>query len=259
MENAPAVRAAEDSFQIMDRLDDELIEAELKNRVVNTWSYSFQGSDGRLQEGLSKVGVDESCVEMSKQGYIIREGKITWAQDPTDLQYILFDVPASLIRITSEAKEVLMDVVNGTKRQWINMKLKSGSVVKDPFWFEKGAMKAARNARSRLIPSEVKTKILVLARQGGKTRKIDEKDNIPEFTPPVKEEKKGPGRPPKKQEGNGGLSIIPQLNKFLKADKDEYYKVIGQHGASSMEDVLNYEPEAQQNLLADLAKAIDLS
>jgi len=206
MKNAPAVRAAEDSFQIMDRLDDELIEAELKNRVVNTWSYSFTGNDGRLQEGLSKVGVDESCVEMSKQGYIIREGKISWAQDPTDSQYVLFDVPASLIRITPETKEVLMDVVNGTKRQWIHMKLKNGSVVKDPFWFEKGAMKAARNARSRLIPSEVKTKILVLARQSGKTRKINEADNIPPFQSRSNEEaikdqekKKGPGRPPKQE------------------------------------------------------------
>jgi len=169
-----ASRTAEDSFQIMDRFDDEIIEAELKNRVIDTWSYSFKDSDGRLQEGLSKVGVDEACVEMSKRGYIIREGVISMQTDPTDAQYILFQVPASLVRITSESKEILMDVVNGTKRQWIKMKLKSGQIVYDPFWYEKGAMKAARNARSRLIPSETKARILLLARQKNKTRNVDE-------------------------------------------------------------------------------------
>ena len=175
MENAPATRPAEDSFQIMDRLDDALIEAELKNRVVTTWSYSFKGNDGRLQEGLSKVGVDEACVEMSKRGYIVREGIISMQRDPTDPEFILFQVPASLVRITSEGKEVLMDMVNGTKRQWVKMKLKNGSTVADVFWYEKGAMKASRNARSRLIPTETKTKILVLARQKGRNKDIDEK------------------------------------------------------------------------------------
>jgi len=189
MENAPAVKPAEDVFQIMDRLDDELIEAELKNRVVNTWSYSFKGSDGRLQEGLSKVGVDEACVEMSKRGYIIREGQIVMTPDPTNAEYMLFQVPASLIRITGEGKEVLMDVVNGTKRQWIRMKLKDGSTVKDPFWYEKGAMKAARNARSRLIPSETKAIILMLARQKGKQKEITSGTESP-LKPPKKSSEK---------------------------------------------------------------------
>jgi len=185
MENTPTTRPAEDSFQIMDRLDDEIIEAELKNRVIDTWSYSFKGNDGRLQEGLSKVGVDEACVEMSKRGYIIREGIISMEKDPIYSGYVLFQVPASLIRITNEGKEMLLDVVNGTKRQWIKMKLRTGQIVDDPFWFEKGAMKAARNARSRLIPSETKTRILVLARKGNKVKNIDS-DPEPPSGPPNK-------------------------------------------------------------------------
>lgn len=228
MENAPSIRPAEDSFQIIDRLDDEIIEAELKNRVISTWSYSFRDKEGRLQEGLSKVGVDEACVEMSKRGYIIREGKITWERDPTDPQYVLFQAPASLVRITTEGQEALMDTVNGTKRQWVKMKLKSGSIVDDPFWFEKGAMKASRNARARLIPSETKTKILLLARQKGKTQDIGE--NYVE-KPSTDEKKTSKGKPPKSTGkypwANKGEMIV--VIKGFKDNREVYDKVLEQH------------------------------
>lgn len=38
----------------------------------------------------------------------------------------------------------------------------------NPFWYEHGAMKAARNARFRLIPAEVKASVIALAKQTGK-------------------------------------------------------------------------------------------
>lgn len=188
----------QETFQIMDRLDDELIEQELKGRVATTWSYSFKDGSGRLQEGLSKIGVDEACVEMSRRNYIIREGRITWDKDPTDAEYILFQAPASLVRITPEGQEIILDTVNGTKRQWIKMKTKTGSIIADNFWFEKGAMKAGRNARSRLIPAEVKTKILVLARQSGKEKPIPSSGGQNAST--VKDTKKDNARPSQKKD-----------------------------------------------------------
>jgi len=260
--NVPAVKPAEDVFQIMDRLDDELIEAELKNRVVNTWSYSFKGSDGRLQEGLSKVGVDEACVEMSKRGYIIREGQIVMTPDPTNAEYMLFQVPASLIRITGEGKEVLMDVVNGTKRQWIKMKLKNGSTVNDPFWYEKGAMKAARNARSRLIPSETKATILMLARQKGKQKEITP-GTEPPLKPPKKSSEKGKkGSSVEDQGKKGTIPWADRVDNFVKImqayeDKlgqDVYANILLKHEVDPPQLKDMTEEEAMK-LYADMEKA----
>lgn len=38
----------------------------------------------------------------------------------------------------------------------------------NPFWYEHGAMKAARNARFRLVPAELKAKVVALAKQTGR-------------------------------------------------------------------------------------------
>uniref|UniRef100_A0A6M3XZI6 Uncharacterized protein n=1 Tax=viral metagenome TaxID=1070528 RepID=A0A6M3XZI6_9ZZZZ len=161
-------------YQVMDILDDELIKAELEHRIVDTWVYSFS-SGGTLQTGLSKVGVDACCTEMAKAGNVIREGEVKFQRDPTDPEYILFQGSAKRFAITHEGKEIEMESVNGTKRQWTKMKKKDGKVVDNPFWFETGAMKALRNARARLIPEEIRTKIISLAKQKGKVKDIDGK------------------------------------------------------------------------------------
>lgn len=43
----------------------------------------------------------------------------------------------------------------------------------NPFWFEHGAMKAARNARFRMIPAEVRAAVLALAKQTGRELERD--------------------------------------------------------------------------------------
>jgi hypothetical protein len=43
----------------------------------------------------------------------------------------------------------------------------------NPHWYEAGAMKAARNARFRLIPGSVRSQIIATARQGGHTRVVE--------------------------------------------------------------------------------------
>jgi hypothetical protein len=45
----------------------------------------------------------------------------------------------------------------------------------NPHWYEHGAMKAARNARFRLIPGTVRAQIMAAARQSGHTRVVDAK------------------------------------------------------------------------------------
>jgi hypothetical protein len=43
----------------------------------------------------------------------------------------------------------------------------------NPHWYEHGAMKAARNARFRLIPGNVRAQIIATARVSGKTRVVE--------------------------------------------------------------------------------------
>jgi hypothetical protein len=43
----------------------------------------------------------------------------------------------------------------------------------NPHWYEAGAMKAARNARFRLIPGNVRAQVIASARQQGQTRVVD--------------------------------------------------------------------------------------
>jgi hypothetical protein len=43
----------------------------------------------------------------------------------------------------------------------------------NPHWYEAGAMKAARNARFRLIPGSVRAQVIASARQAGKARVVD--------------------------------------------------------------------------------------
>ena len=43
----------------------------------------------------------------------------------------------------------------------------------NPHWYEAGAMKAARNARFRLIPGSVRAQIIATARQGGQARVVE--------------------------------------------------------------------------------------
>jgi tellurite resistance-related uncharacterized protein len=65
-----------------------------------------------------------------------------------------------------------METVFGTKRQWIKEQRKDKSILDDKFWFEKGAAKALRNARSRLIPAEIQATIISLAKSSGKVKNI---------------------------------------------------------------------------------------
>jgi hypothetical protein len=45
----------------------------------------------------------------------------------------------------------------------------------NPHWYEHGAMKAARNARFRLIPGSVRAQVMAAAKESGRTRVVDTK------------------------------------------------------------------------------------
>jgi hypothetical protein len=162
----------------MDRLDDTQIINELEGRVSKVWVYQFQ-QDGKTVEGLSKVGVDQACIEMSQRGQVIREGGLSYSQDPVDPRYILFSAEASKYMVNKDGIEIMLDKVLGTKRQCVNIVTRDGiSDRVNPFWYEQGAMKALRNARMRLIGEDTRAKIITLAREAGKTKNVTPKDDV---------------------------------------------------------------------------------
>lgn len=171
-ENLPAVRNDQAVFQLMDALDDDLVKAELEGRITNLWVYHFTDK-GQEVVGLSKTGVDAACNEFAKSGHVIEEGEAKWSTDPVDPEYMLFSITATRYLVNLETGErIRMETVNGAKRQ--GRKHKNGKF--NPFFFETGVSKAARNARSRLIPEEVKAAIIAKARADGKVRKLTVED-----------------------------------------------------------------------------------
>src|SRR3954471_591884 len=70
-------------------------------------------------------------------------------------------------------------------------------------WYEHGAMKAARNARFRLIPGNVRAQVIATARMSGKTRVVEAKGSpVPPTQPTARAEavgRAGPYAPTEKQ------------------------------------------------------------
>lgn len=164
-----------DIFQRFDALDDKIIIDELENRVIDKWVYHFKPKDAPEVWGLGKAGIDGCARELSKKGIALREEEVTVQVDPTNSQYILFTARVAKHFVDEAGGEAMVESAIGTKRQWTKMELRGGKVVVDPYWYEKGSIKALRNAKSRLIPEEIKAQIITFAKSKGKVREI--KDN----------------------------------------------------------------------------------
>ena len=74
----------------------------------------------------------------------------------------------------------------------------------NPHWYEAGAMKAARNARFRLIPGSVRAQVIASARQSGQALVVDTQVSSGATPPPIAERSEavsrvGPYAPTEKQ------------------------------------------------------------
>jgi hypothetical protein len=73
----------------------------------------------------------------------------------------------------------------------------------NPHWYEAGAMKAARNARFRLIPGNIRAQVIASARQSGQARVVDEAVSVSPPAPAVERTESvsrvGPYAPTEKQ------------------------------------------------------------
>ena len=251
-------------FKAIDRLDDEQILAELEGRVSKVWVYQFQ-QDGKTVEGLSKVGVDQACIDMSMQGQVIREGDLSYQQDPTDPKYMLFSAFASKYAVSADGREVFLDKVIGTKRQCIYITTKSEGVSDrvNPFWYEQGAMKAMRNARMRLITEETRARIITLARKDGKTKTVNGEDTRQVEQPKTKHEQKGSPSPADKP-GTDTDELSPAQGKMIHTlydklglEEERFHPYISEVVGRTITTKQLTKPEASKvidKLVSDLSK-----
>jgi hypothetical protein len=209
-----------DPYTLMDRLDDEIIIAELEGRVIDKWVYHFKQDKNEVW-GLSKVGVDMACREMAKMGEAIREENIEYTVDPTNKEYVLFRASASRVVISKDGKEIMLDRTIGTKRQWIK-KIAYGQKKDNEFWFEQGSIKALRNARARLLSEEVRAKIIALAKEKGKTKEVE----------PSKSKSTG------SESKDSFLSFLKTMKEIKqKIGEEKYYYVLKRHGFSHANEI----------------------
>lgn len=176
-ENLPATLESQDVFDRFDELDDKVILRELEHQVVDDWVYHFV-VEGHHIWGLGKVGIDACTRKMGEKGVALREDYVNFAVDPTHPEYVLFTASVSKHVIGKEGAEAGIESAIGTKRQWIMIKRRGAvegerKIVANKFWFEQGSQKALRNAKARLIPNEIKTKIIEFAKSHKKVREIE--------------------------------------------------------------------------------------
>lgn len=237
--DAPGTTVArrDDPFELMDRLDDELIRKELEGIASDDLVYVVKGERGSDVVGLSKAGVDECCNVLAKQGEVIRETHMEWSRHGSgEAEEAFFIARAARFAVSKDGSEVKLDEVTGTKRvslyyppademhvdqvvpfgkykregktwrdvvesdadylAWMADKAQqeetrdfAAAVLAwsqgdapepriipgrrlNPFWFEHGSMKAARNARFRLIGAETRAMVIARAKDAGKVREV---------------------------------------------------------------------------------------
>jgi hypothetical protein len=250
----PVSMLAFDPFQVMDRLDEEALNAELEGRVAEELVYVVKDG-GQEVVGLSKAGVDECCMALVTQGQVIREEDLSYTlEGEGEDREAMFKVVAARYGVSPTGVEVRLDQVIGVKRQplyyepaqeltldspcpgkkykgktfrqvmdtdegrdylnWMAAnfrdeatrtfvaRLLDGEDVrvqpgrqKNPHWYEHGAMKAARNARFRLIPGKVRAAVIAMARQGGQVREASVQPGEQPAQQPARAERRSAERP----------------------------------------------------------------
>lgn len=238
--NLPATIESQDIFERFEQLDDKVIIQLLENQVVDNWVYHFV-QDGKHIWGIGKAGIDGCTKEMGTKGIALREDSVDFVVDPTHPEFVLFTAKVSKHVVDEKGLEATVESAIGTKRQWIMLKKRDGKLTSNKFWFEQGSQKALRNAKARLIPDEIKAKILAFAQKKGKVREIE---------PPAKKKEEdngiadmsgqGPGKeefrtiPITRKDKTVMHTKFEALDRFKEAKtqlgKELYYKILGENG-----------------------------
>lgn len=158
-----------DIFKKFDEMDDSLVLAEVESKAVDVWVYHFTQSGHEIW-GLSKEGIDQCAIHLGKTGIALREDAVTYQLDPTSPEHVIFTAKVSKHLIDDQGHEAGVETAIGVKRQSTMRKIKTNdppyyNMVANDFWAEQGAMKAIRNAKMRLIPEEIKSRVIANAKK----------------------------------------------------------------------------------------------
>lgn len=161
------------ALAIFDRLDNELIEAELAGREAAAWAYEFE-QQGRTVRGLSVSGVEEASRISAMRGECFRILRWETAEEADAYRAI---VEVGRYAVGQDRQEgVLLDSALGAKREPKYKLARSGVMYRDPHAFEAAVSKAARNAKLKLIAPEIKTRVLEQALSAGKVLRARPED-----------------------------------------------------------------------------------
>ncbi|GAH47007.1 unnamed protein product [marine sediment metagenome] len=196
----PATLESQDIFERFEQLDDKVIIQLLEDQVAEAWVYHFK-QEGKDIWGIGKAGIDGCAKEMGKKGIALREDSVDHVIDPTHPEFVLFTAKVTKHVVDEKGNEATVESAIGTKRQWIMIRRRDGKIATNKFWFEQGSQKALRNAKARLIPDEIKAKILAFAQKKGRVREIE---------PPAK-----------KKEADNGIADMASPG----PDKDEFQTI----------------------------------
>ena len=230
-------------FLLFDRLDDELIIRELEGQLPDVLTYHFKDPDtGKEIWGISKAGVDEAKAELGKRGgEVIREMEVMHS-DKDDEAY--FTVKAGRYVVSKEGKEILLDTAFGFKRQ----PKKTPKGRPNPFWFEQGAIKAARNASSRLIPKSVIQGIIELGKASGKVKEARPQEENGPVASPQGALNKFPVSPEQEAELTPPLTPLGKFLFSMAAEKtrvgvDNYYETLQLFGFAHANEIKEREKQ----------------
>jgi len=137
-ETTSIVPASEaESFQLMERRDEEQIVAALEGKYLDEFVYSFQ-QGGKTVEGLSWVGIQEAARAYGGIQCSIEKMKIeeTEKEIVVMLEAVDTQTNSSAIGVSSQAK----------------MMKTSRGIMEDTFARQKAVAKAQRNAKRQLLP-----------------------------------------------------------------------------------------------------------
>ena len=145
----------ESEFELMDRFDEEQILQELQgNDMLQEYFYEFTNSQGKLVTGLSWKGTKEFVRSMSRLGIPLSTEDIKF-EDLGDRvrakAYIRF-IPTGELHVGISHQNKMMEVY---KKDEKGNRTGEKELVPDPFYDEKAASKAKRNAIHEIIPEQV--------------------------------------------------------------------------------------------------------
>ena len=154
-------------YVLFDRADDEMIIAKLRGEVAKNLVYCFK-QQGQMIYGLGIDGAEACKRELAKHGEVIEEESVEVVKE--DNYQVLVEARASRWAVNADTGTRLkLDTVIGVKRQEKMM----GSGARNPFWWEQAASKAMRNAILRLVPEEIKVRVIENYKQYAK--EVEEK------------------------------------------------------------------------------------